>query len=233
MIDWHSHVLPGMDDGSRDINESLAMLRALGDQGVQTVIATPHFYANEESVDSFLERREERYGLLCKSDDGTFPHVICGAEVRYYPCISRMKDLELLTVKGTKLLLLEMPMARWTEYTVKELIELVSLRRLTVILAHIERYLVFQKKGTFERLLESGLMMQVNASFFDKIGNRRKAFALLDSGMIHFIGSDSHNMTSRPPKLGRAYELIERRFGEDYVFQMNEFSNRALKNNSI
>ena len=144
-----------------------------------------------------------------------------------------MKDLELLTVKGTKLLLLEMPMARWTEYTVKELIELVSLRRLTVILAHIERYLVFQKKGTFERLLESGLMMQVNASFFDKIGNRRKAFALLDSGMIHFIGSDSHNMTSRPPKLGRAYELIERRFGEDYVFQMNEFSNRALKNNSI
>ena len=58
MIDFHTHILPRMDDGSRSVEESLEMLDSMRQQGVKTVFATPHFYANDESVDSFLERRE-------------------------------------------------------------------------------------------------------------------------------------------------------------------------------
>ena len=58
MIDWHSHILPGMDDGSKDPEESIAMLDMLEQQGIDTVIATPHFYANEETTEEFLGRRK-------------------------------------------------------------------------------------------------------------------------------------------------------------------------------
>ena len=59
MIDWHSHILPAMDDGSKDVAESISMLGMQTSQGVGTVIATPHFYANDETVAAFLKRRAE------------------------------------------------------------------------------------------------------------------------------------------------------------------------------
>lgn len=230
MIDWHSHILPEMDDGSRSIEESLQMLEALGEQGAQCVLATPHFFANEESVDEFLLRRSEAFGKLKDSLDGKYPCVLCGAEVRYYSGISKMQGLDRLTVDGTKILLLEMPMSKWTEYTLKELEDLAGTRGLTVVMAHIERYMALQGERTFERLCDCGILMQVNASFFEGF-RRHKALKLLGNGKIHFIGSDTHNMTSRAPKLDVAYGQIHRKFGEDFVFQMNEFGKSALGHN--
>ena len=220
MIDWHSHILPGVDDGSKSVDESLLMLGAMREQGVGLAIATPHFYANDERVDTFLERRERAYSLLNESLSKDLPRVLCGAEVKYYPGISKMADLDKLKIGETKLILIEMPMVKWTEYTVRELVELTASRNLTVIMAHIERYLSMQSTATWERLYESGLLMQVNASFFCGIGTKHKALRLLDDGKIHFIGSDCHNMSTRPPMVNKAYELIERKFGEDYTSQM-------------
>ena len=64
MIDWHSHILPGIDDGSRDVSESLALIEKLSEQGVDTVVATPHFYADDNSVDAFLEKRNKAYEAM-------------------------------------------------------------------------------------------------------------------------------------------------------------------------
>lgn len=229
MIDWHSHVLPGMDDGSRDADESIAMIAALKSQGADHVIATPHFYANDESVDEFLNRREESFAMLREKLTSGMPRILCGAEVRYYPGIGRMSNLERLKIEDTDLLLLEMPMGKWTEYTLKELTELSSTRNITVLLAHIERYLSMQRHDVWERLLNSGILMQVNSGFFNGFLNRYKALRLLANGMIHFIGSDCHNMTTRAPNLCQLYELIERKFGEDFVYQMNEYGYSMLK----
>lgn len=224
MIDWHSHILPQMDDGSHNVEESISMLNALKTQGIDRVVATPHFNANRESVEDFLRRRGHSYEMLSASMSCDLPQVFCGAEVEYYPGIVRMQGLEQLAIEKTKLLLLEMPMSKWTEYTIKELIELANARGLRIVLAHIERYLAFQEKGILDRLCENGLLIQVNASFFEKIGSRHKAIKLLGSGKIHFVGSDCHNMTSRPPKIGSAYETIERKFGDNFVYQMNEYA---------
>ena len=223
MIDWHSHVLPGVDDGSRNVEESLTMLDALWAQGVDLVMATPHFYANLTTVDDFLAKRNAAYESLAPHLGEERPQVMCGAEVRYYSGISQMQDLERLTLGDTNLLLLEMPMNRWTEYTIQELLTLASTRRLKIVMAHIERYLSYQGKGVFERLIENGFLMQVNASFFGGLGSRHKALKMLSSGKIHMIGSDCHNMTTRPPQIERAYELIEKKFGEHFVFQMTDF----------
>lgn len=229
MIDWHSHVLPGVDDGSRDLTESILMLTSLGEQGVEYVVATPHFLANNESVEDFLIRRDAAHTLLCNSLPPGAPKVLRGAEVKYYSGISNMVGLERLTVQNTRLLLLEMPMTHWTDYTVKEIIQLANASTVKPILAHFERYLQFQNEKSILRLLDNGVLMQVNASFFINAFSRGKALKFLESGRIHFIGSDAHNMTSRPPRLGEAYGLIEKKLGEDYVYQMNEYGHDMLK----
>ena len=228
MIDWHTHILPGMDDGSHDVAESISMINMQVSQGVHTVIATPHFYANDETVDSFLGRRKKALELLRAELPEGLPEIRLGAEVRYYQGISRMADLKALRIEGSKLLLLEMPMTGWTEYMVRELIELSGKSSIRIVLAHIERYLSLQKQAVWERIYDSGILMQVNASFFTTLASKRKAISLLRKGKIHFVGSDCHNMTSRSPQIGKAFEIIQKKLGDNYLSQMNEYGYSML-----
>ena len=101
MIDWHSHILPNMDDGSHSVDESRSMLQSLKEQGIETVIATPHFDADSESVDTFLERRCAAYQLLREICISNSQQLLCGAEVRYYPGISKLIGLERLSIEST------------------------------------------------------------------------------------------------------------------------------------
>lgn len=228
VIDWHSHILPGMDDGSRDTKESISLIDMQASQGISAVIATPHFYANDESVESFLNRRERAYGHLKAELSGNAPEIRLGAEVRYYQGISRLAELKDLRIEGSRLLLLEMPMSTWTEYMIRELVELSGKSSIRIVLAHVERYLKLQKHAVWERLAERGVLMQANASFFTSLPSRRRAMALLRDGNIQFIGSDCHNTTSRPPKIGKALEVIEKKFGRDYIRKINEYGYSQL-----
>ncbi|MBR7132404.1 MAG: capsular polysaccharide biosynthesis protein [Clostridia bacterium] len=217
-----------MDDGSRNTEECISLLRLLLEQGVKTVIATPHFYADNESVDGFLQRRTVALESVKSNLFEGAPKIIAGAEVKYYPGISRMPELERLTLSGTDLLLLEMPFSKWTEYTVRELTQLSCNTNITFILAHIERYLGFQNPEIWSRLYESGILMQVNASFFNDFFTRKKALSLLKRQAINFIGSDCHNLTSRPPNIGKAFEIISKKLGTDFINQMNEYGYSLL-----
>lgn len=227
MIDWHSHILPGMDDGSANVAESLAMIQMQGSQGVDTVIATPHFYANDESVERFLQRRSESWEEL-RNQLPEGPEILLGAEVKYYQGISRLEKLQDLRIEGRKLLLLEMPVTVWSEYTLRELTELSGKNGIKIVLAHIERYLRLQKQSAWERLYESGILMQVNASFLTACTSRRRAITLLEEGGVHFIGSDCHNTASRAPKIGKAFEILEKKLGCEYVSQFNEYGSAVL-----
>jgi len=220
-----------MDDGSRDVAESVSLVKMLGEQGADTVIATPHFYANHEKVERFLSRRAASFDSLMSAIDGSAPKILLGAEVKYYSGISRMEDLKALTIGGGNLLLLEMPMAKWTEYAVREVLELASTRGITVVLAHIERYYSLQKPTVWERLYQSGVLMQVNAGFFTGLLTRRKALDMLCEGGIHFIGSDCHGVRSRPPKIGKAFDIIQKKFGADFICQMNGYGKNVLVKN--
>ena len=228
MIDWHTHILPGMDDGSRDVAESVSMVNMQVAQGVSTVIATPHFYANDESVDAFLARRKGALESLKAELPENAPTIKLGAEVRYYQGISRMEDLKALRIEGTKLLLLEMPMSSWTESLIRDLVEMSGKGSTQIVLAHVERYLNLQKQSVWDRISESGILMQANASFFTSVGTKRKAFSLLKKGGIHFVGSDCHNMTLRSPQIGKAFEMIRKKLGDDYISQMNEYGYSVL-----
>ncbi len=228
MIDFHNHILPGIDDGSRSLEESAALLKALSEQGVTVSVATPHFNVNRESIGSFLNRRNDSYRRLIEKLPAGSPRILCGAEVAYYNGISRLPDLHKLCVEGSRLLLLEMPVSKWTEYTVKELLELAGSNRLTVVLAHMERYMNFQRRDTVQRLYESGVLMQFNAGFFLGLLTKRRAIRMIRNGEIHFIGSDCHNLTSRRPRIGDAFEVIKNRLGEGFISQFDEYGRSVL-----
>jgi len=215
MIDWHSHILPAFDDGSKDMDESLALLRSLSEQGAQFVVSTSHFYPNRESLESFLKRREAAYESLISRLPAGMPQLYLGAEVKYYQGISRMSDLRRLCIGGTKILLLEMPFCKWGEGVVRELLELASMPKLTIMLAHIERYFSMQSKSVWRQLREVGILFQVNAGVFLKFSSRSKAIKFLKQDGMLFVGSDCHNMTSRPPLVGPAWEVIQKKLGAD------------------
>lgn len=229
MIDWHSHILPSVDDGSRDAAESVMLLEALAEQGVTTVIATPHFIPNKESALDFVKRRNTAYNELKSVYSSGAVEIRLGAEVEYYSGISRLLELNELCIEKTNLLLLEMPIARWTEYTVRELTEIATTKNIVLILAHIERSLKLQSKKTMQRLFEAGILMQVNATFFTETAAKRKALSLLRGGMVQLIGSDCHNLGSRPPKIGLAYEIISNKLGKDFIVQLNRYGEDLLK----
>lgn len=113
-----------------------------------------------------------------------------------------------LRIEGTTLLLVEMPFQIWTERMVREVAALQEHPDITVLLAHIERYLGSQRKSVWDELLEAGVLMQSNASFFLRWRTRRRALRLLEAGRIHLLGSDCHNMEERPPCMGAALAAI-------------------------
>ena len=106
MIDLHSHILPNMDDGSDGVQTSLEMLRRLSDQGVTTVCATSHYYADENSIDTFCARREKALHRLEKAAAAEpLPKILPAAEVAYFPKISECESLERLRIADTRTLM--------------------------------------------------------------------------------------------------------------------------------
>lgn len=232
MIDFHAHILPHVDDGSKNIDESLLMLKSLAEQNVKLVVATPHFYANDESVDKFIERRNVSYELLkVKAPDA--PEIVLGAEVRYYDGISHLQDLKKLRIEGTRFLLLEMPFNHWGEYEINEIIDIAHRGKITLVLAHIERYLSLLNRETLIRLADNDVLFQVNASFFGGVLNGAKAIRMLNDNQIHFIGSDCHNNANRAPNIHKAVQKIKRRIGEKAFVDYLNYEDELFQQNRI
>ncbi len=215
MIDFHSHVLPGIDDGSRSVKESLELLAMEKAQGIAFVAATPHFYPEEQSVEEFLRARSDAARRLKEALPEDAPTILLGSEVLFYEGMARTEGLSRLCLERTRLLLLEMPWEPWSHRTLDAAIALPVLTGLTVVVAHVERYLPMQKRDVREKLLESSLLLQCNASFFIERKTSRQACRMLSEGRIRFIGSDCHRTDTRPPRLAQAFEVIAERNGPD------------------
>ena len=228
MIDFHSHILPGIDDGSRNLEESLALLRQMREQGITTVVATPHFYADEQSIDSFLQRRMDAFNRLMAQCTDTVPRILLGAEVLYYNGISRLEGLDKLCIDGTRILLLELPFTRWSSTILREVLEIANNMNLTVVLAHIERYMRYQRRGVFDELYRNGVIMQVNAPYFADRSGRRAALRQLGAGQIHLLGTDCHGVDNRPPRMAEALDVIRKKYGAGLIEELNDYATELL-----
>lgn len=234
--DFHSHVLPAIDDGSATIEESLAMLRLESQQGVSRVVATPHFYARQDQLDSFLRRRENAAALLRQemASKEEFPALILGAEVHYFKGMSQTEALRDLVLEGTKAVLIEMPYGEWTEEMYRELEQIPENLDLQPIIAHIDRYIrPFHKNENLTRMLELPVVLQANTSFFLERKTSRMSMRMLEQGQIRLIGSDCHNLSKRPPNLQAAVDKIFKKQGEICLRRIVENENQILAGNMI
>ncbi len=198
MIDFHTHILPALDDGSGSVEESLCLLREEARLGVGTVVLTPHYRADRCSPREFLEKRRRSWEALRPHLESGMPTLLLGAEVRYFEGIHMVQELELLCIEGTNLLLLEMPMGPWTGRMADTVLKLRS-RGVQVVLAHVERYLRHQPTAMVRRLLAGGVFLQANVEAFAHWQSRYTMLAMAKAGQVHFLGSDCHDLMNRPP----------------------------------
>ncbi|WP_424769265.1 tyrosine-protein phosphatase [Paenibacillus sp. sgz302251] len=228
MIDIHTHILPGLDDGAANWNDTLNMARAAVSEGITTIIATPH-HANgtyfNEAADVAEHTRTINQRLM---DAGVPVTIVGGQEIRVHDeLLDAWYRGELLPLAGSKYVLLEMPSSRIPK-SMMELIHELGVLRLKPIIAHPERNAeVVQHPERLAELVEAGAFAQVTShSLLGGFGKRieQSAWTLLKSGLIHVVSSDAHHMERRGFRMREAYDVIQSRMGEQWV--------EALKSNA-
>ena len=222
-IDLHSHILPQLDDGSDSVEMSLAMLYQMAEQGVDVVCATSHYYAKYSSIPAFCERRAEALERLSSVLTAELPRVLPAAEVAYFPHMEE-QDLMPLCIQGTRTLMLEMPFADWTDLQLETVEALVLDCRYDVVLVHPERF-CFSKSNRhkLEKLAELPIGLQVNAGSLLRWGTRRLALDLLQMAQYPLLGSDCHNLTSRPPNLKEGRKVVMQKLGEAFLKKIDRY----------
>ena len=220
IIDFHSHILPGIDDGADTLETSLKMLEVSKSQGVETIVSTSHYYNFRESIESFVSRRDDAVYKLCKhinEHDIDLPEIVVGAEVRLFPGISKEENLSALCIEGTKNILIEMPYSTWSGWMYNEIYAIIT-KGYTPIMAHIERYLgPVSEKEILEKLLSMEVCVQCNAESFSSWKMRRFIKKLVKLGKLTVIGSDSHNLENRISHLDDAINYILKKYGEELL----------------
>ncbi|HEL1640954.1 TPA: tyrosine protein phosphatase [Streptococcus suis] len=224
MIDIHSHIIFGVDDGPVTIEESLELIKLAKNQGVRIIVATSHrrkglFETPEKVIKAnFIKLKEavqEKYPDL----------ILCYGGELYYSksMMEKLEKRKVPSLNASRYILLEFSMnTPWKD--IQKAINEVNLLGLTPVLAHIERYdaLAFNVDRVNE-LIEKGCMTQVNSSHVLKlglIGDRAKEFKrrvqfFLEQDLVHCVASDMHNTTTRPPFMKEAYQHVKKEYGGD------------------
>lgn len=210
MTDFHTHILPRMDDGSGSVRESLEMLRQERLQGVDAVALTPHFYPWKESPTEFLSRRDRHYQQLESRLPEGCPQLALGAEVYFFEGMHVSEDVPNLRLQGTQYLLVEMPFESWPQRMIGELFRLRDRGGIQPVLAHVDRYLRFQPRGLWRELAQQGILFQANVDSFTQWRTRGYITKMLEEGWISYLGSDCHNLESRRPN----WDLLPQRVRE-------------------
>lgn len=219
-IDIHSHVLPGVDDGARDWDVCLEMLKRSAECGVEALIATPHYVpfrpgVPAEKIKEFCQEAKEK--LYTKM--GIAMDIYAGHEIYYsVGAIDRLKKGEALTLAGSRCVLVEFKPNVPYDVIVRAVKEFRA-EGYVPVLAHVERYFCLQRKGRIEELEEAGALFQMNVEAFQGgvlDGQSRWAKALLLNESIDFLASDMHNLGNRPPMAEEQLGWLQKRLSPEY-----------------
>lgn len=231
ITDFHSHILPEMDDGSRSVEESIALLKMEAEQGVTHVVATPHFYARYDSPERFLRRRERSEQMLrqAMAQCQGLPKLTVGAEVYFFRGMSESEFLPQLTIGDKRCILIEMAHSPWTEDMYRELEAIWDKRGMIPIIAHVDRYIApFRTHGIPDRLARLPVFVQANGEFFLERSTAGMAMRMLKRDQIQLLGSDCHNLTDRKPNLADAFARIRQKLGPEAVDRIREYERKLL-----
>ena len=236
MIDIHSHILPGIDDGSKNINMTLQMIKIAEKSGTTDIVATPHFCRGygETHYDE-VKNLVGEFNKLAKGE-GLDINIHYGQEVYYSEqIINDYKSGLIGTINDSRYMLIELPM-RSFDSNILEVIYELQVKGVIPILAHPERYRpIIEKPERINKFIKEGFLFQMNSGSIEgQFGNsvKKTAEILLDNNIYNFIGSDAHNDTNRCTGIDRGIELAKKKSKiNEELFR--ESGRRLLNNEDI
>lgn len=226
VIDIHCHVLPGIDDGARNMDESKRMLKMAVQEGIQGIVAASHFECGVS--DEYFQKRRQGFEELSQwLETSHLPITLYpGNEIFYSEeVVSMLEEQKAYTMNGTSYVLVEFsPFAPFSYLRM-------ALQRLQYggfrpILAHMERYQCLAKEERIQALVEMGIYLQVNtSSVTGAMGWRmkRQLMKYIRNGWIHFLGTDAHGTEHRIPQMAQCLKYIEKRAGKSCRERLSEY----------
>lgn len=238
MIDLHCHILPGLDDGAKTIQDSLEMARQAVREGITAIVASPHHrnhhYINRKSI---IEQKVAELNHVLQQENIPL-EILVGQENRIVGELA--EDLgttdDIATVNHKNYLLIEFPTNHVPNYS-EQLFYQLQMLGLTPVIVHPERNTaITEDPDKLYQLIEKGAISQVTAaSIAGAFGKKIQKFSLqlLESNLSHVIASDAHNVTNRSFKMREAFSVIEKEFGNDMVYMLQENAALIAEGNMI
>lgn len=225
MIDFHSHLLHGIDDGSRSIDETIKMLHEYAEQKVSHIILTPHYYPYKTDPETFFHKRNKSFSDLMNylrnetpPDGRRWPELVLGAEVFYFAELPGIAELKRLCIGNSRYMMLEILDESWNEKIVKVFEILIGNRGIIPVIAHVEQNIHKRSDAELLReLINLGALAQINSDSLTNIFSRRKAINLFRNGAVQLLGSDCHNLSDRPPNLLKGYNILNKCGGNTVI----------------
>lgn len=237
MIDTHCHILSGIDDGAQTIDDSLKMAKLAIEEGITTIIATPHHnngkYENPKA--SILEKVAELNRVL--QAEKLPLTILPGQETRITgEFIEDWENSRVLPLNQTQYLFVEFPSSHVPRYAEKMLYD-IQLKGLIPIIVHPERNQeIHERPEILYQLVKKGASAQLTAgSLCGKFGKKIKRFSeqLIEANLVHFVASDAHNITSRAFHLEHAYEVVEDKYGIDMLYLFRENAELLVEGKNV
>ena len=218
-MDIHSHILPSVDDGAKDIDESIEMIKTAIDDGIEAVVATSHVLNNlNREIDELYRSRFDQLSERVQKENLPIK-VFLGSEIMFQFGLKAAKDLGIATLDGNgRYFLIEVPMRSFPDQFEDAMFKMRA-AGLTSILAHPERNAVLgNDEELVYRLANQGVLLQINASSLSPRARsriREAAWNMITKGLVHFIATDAHDLASRPLILSRARDAVREELGEE------------------
>ncbi|MGN7938761.1 CpsB/CapC family capsule biosynthesis tyrosine phosphatase [Virgibacillus sp. 6R] len=237
MIDIHSHILPGIDDGAQTVEDSIKMAKLAVEEGITKIVATPHHqngkYTNPKA--DIIKRVSELNQILQKENIPL--EVLPGQETRIYgELIEDIDKGDILPLNHTNYLFIELPSGNIPRYTEQLLFD-IQLKGFTPIIVHPERNAgVMENPDKLLNLVKKGSLTQVTAgSITGRFGKKiqKLSMQLIESNMTHFISSDAHNISTRGFHIKESISEIRKEFGEQAIYYFHENSELLIKGQII
>lgn len=236
-FDIHCHILPGIDDGSRSMEETVKMLSLAYESGTREILATPHFHPRRghAPAEKVLKKVEEVQKIAAEKFPGL--SLYPGNELYYcHDIIEKISDGEVLTLNNSSYVLVEFSFTEELR-KIKTGLNRILMGGYSPVLAHVERYEELTGDwDALEELTEAGVYLQINAETLQgKLGMGKKRFVkkLLKEEMVSFVASDAHDAARRTPVLNKSAEYVQKKFGMDTVRRIFQENPRKVMENKL
>jgi protein-tyrosine phosphatase len=225
LVDIHCHILPGIDDGAKNINDSIIMAKEAVKEGIHSIIATPHLNSQYDNRKPLIVEKVAELNKKLKETEIDL-EILPGQEPRIFgEILEDFAKNEIQTLNNSQYLFIEFPSNHVPRYAEKLLFD-IQVKGLTPVIVHPERNSeIIERPEVLYRFVEKGALTQVTASSLcGYFGKKIKNFSiqLVEANLTHFIASDAHNVMNRTFKMAEAFDFIESEFGMDYVYLFKE-----------